>query len=118
METLKKHLTIGLAHMPQIEVLENNQLILVTAAGIISGSYTPSASESPNSSDVIVTTIDKLSEAYMEQHNIPNNALLDGNDGYITLTNVTIRNGQGTVNTPFLCVFFDQIIGISLGNLN
>ena len=43
-----------------------------------------------------------------------------GNDGYIILKDVKIRSTSSNTIThmPFMVVFYDQIIGVSIGNIN
>ena len=36
----------------------------------------------------------------------------------ILLNNVTIKNNTGDINLPIFCVFYDQIIGATIGNSN
>lgn len=71
-----------------------------------------------DSSNLIAATCDKITCSYREDRNIPEGTMLDGNDGYIALKNVTINNGKNPFNIPFLCVFYDQIIGVSIGKIN
>ena len=41
-------------------------------------------------------------------------AQLDGDDGFFTLKNVTIQSANTTANVPFMVVFFDQVIGVTI----
>lgn len=118
MESLKKYLVAHFAQMPCVEGMENNELILITAAGIISGTFAIATDDVSDPANLLAATTNELAHVYREDCGIPVDATLDGNDGCIALKDVTIRNGQNTFNTPFLCVFFDQIIGASLGKLN
>ena len=74
--------------------MENNELILVTAAGLISGKLVATTDDDLDAVNVLATLSSKFTNDYREDHDIPVDAILDGNDGYISLENVTIRNGQ------------------------
>lgn len=118
MKSLKKHLISHFACMPCVEGMENNEVILVTAIGLIRGTLATVTDDVTDSVNILTAIADKLTNAYREEHNLPDTAVINDNDGYIALKNVTIQNGQNTTSLPFLCVFFDQIIGVSVGNIN
>lgn len=46
-------------------------------------------------------------------------SFLPGNDGYLNLVNVKLLTPNGNINRfKHLAVFFDQIIAVSIGNIN
>lgn len=115
MESLKKHLITHLASITQVEGMENNEIILVTATGTITGSLAKVADDASDSVEILIKTTQHLISSYRENNNIPSDSTLDGNDGCILLKNARVQTDHGTLTYAFLCVFFDQIIGISVG---
>lgn len=113
--TLKKEIIKTFAFGTDIDLFPGNSIILVTAAGLICGTL---PEEEP--------TGDKLSDAHIhiamitaakEKHKSENDEL-SGNDGFLTLEDVTIRSGNKVIATfGGLTVFYDQIIGVALGKL-
>lgn len=118
MDSLKKFIISNFSEMPSISGLENNRVMLITAAGIIYGTPAVAEDDLNDPVNLLTKSLDTFANIYHEHNNIPDNTLLDGNDGAIALKNVTICTENNKFNTPFLCVFFDQIIGVSLGNVN
>lgn len=114
METLKKYVTTEFASMAFNA--KNDHLVLVTSAGIIMGD--PAISEETDSATSSLVDISKdIAGEYRKNNNIPDSPL-DGNDGFICLKNVTVKSPHTTSHFSFLIVFFDQIIGISIGNMD
>ncbi len=119
MHSLKKEIICHFTSLPSIEGLERNQLIVYTAAGVFAG--TPVLEAPQNGSDIgtaLFSLIENCSADYRSENHIPDGQLLDGNDGAILLSDVTLISGQSRINIPTLAIFFDQIIGISIGTLN
>ena len=104
--------------------MKPNNLLLVTTAGVISGTPVASIDDTDNTDNTtdlatsLTSVAHQMAITYRKENNISPNSPLDNTDGYIALKDVTIRNGNTGIDTPFLCVFFDQIIGISFGNIN
>lgn len=117
MESLKKFLINSFAQMPCIEGMKDNKLLLVTAAGTIYGTLVTSVGDTVDTVNLLTSASERMASTYCEKNGISHNFFLDGNDGYIPLKDVTIRNGNTESTMPFLCVFYDQIIGISLAGL-
>lgn len=122
--SLKKALILGMATAPTIETFQNNSLILLTAAGTISGTMLQNedlktlADTDPNSAAAIaVATIARGSQkAFKKQEGSEHD--VTGNDGYLILKDVTVTNFSGvTTRMGALVVFFDQIIGATLGTI-
>lgn len=117
--SLKKILINDLSLLSLPGEFGKNQLVLITAAGTISGELIEKIDGEQkefSSSDVIAKFIEKVGTDYKKEHEISDEQWIEGNDGYIVLKNVTIRNGSATTNIPVLAVFFDQIIAASVGN--
>jgi len=108
MDSLKKMIIRTLAVAPQTDMFANNQVILTTAAGVIAGKVVEENSEKQG--DMIFSTmLDTIAEKY--------EADIEGNDGYMLLSNVTVINGNARTNLKNLIVFYDQIIGVTLGTI-
>lgn len=108
MDSLKKTIIRTLAMAPQIDMLTNNQVILTTAAGVIAGTMVEENSEKQG--DVIFSTMLKTIKEKYE-------ADIEGNDGYMLLSDVTVINGNTRTNFEHMIVFYDQIIGVTLGTI-
>ncbi len=119
--SLKKELIIRMAILTLDEELKGSKVILITPAGIISG-YLPEVNDLELSDADIAPAIltelaDKITAGYRSEHSL-GDELLTGNDGFITLTNVLIQmSGNQTATLPHLNVFYDQIIGITIGTI-
>lgn len=108
MDSLKKMIIRTLAVAPQTDMFSNNQVILTTAAGVIAGKIVEENSE--KQSDMVFTTmLDEISKNYK--------ADIEGDDGYMLLSDVTVINGNARTNLKNLIVFYDQIIGVTLGTI-
>ena len=118
MESLKKYLIRCFKKMPTIDGMEKNSVILFTSAGIICGTPVGITDDVSNPADFLTETMKKLVKSYRDDNNISDEAFLDGNDGCVALKNVTIQNDQQKLNIPFLCVFIDQIVGVSIGSFD
>lgn len=111
MRTLKKQIILGLAKAPDLDALKGNTLILVTPLGVISGSL---CDENSVGKDVageafLLALTKKLAEGFGKEN-------IEGNDGYLLLSDVKVQTGGNvTYNLPHLVVFYDQIIGVTLG---
>ena len=109
--TLKKMVINDLSLLSLPSEFGKNQLILITAAGIISGELPEDSDEEKNdfsSVDVISKFIGKIGTDYKKEYEIPDDQWISGNDGYVVLKNVTIRNGSCTTNVPVLAVFLTK----------
>lgn len=112
METLKKQIVRHFAAATNIKELRGNKVILVTALGLISGKLCDpkSIEEEISGASVMAALCDTVVEDYGPEN-------IDSDDGFILLTDVTIRTGGNVnVNIGNLVVFYDQIIGVSFGN--
>ncbi len=122
-KSLKKHLIESFAKAANINGIDQNQVILTTAIGLISGKL---ASVSPITADELLEEkgnisqdkTAKLYEMFLTSVNETYEDEVEGNDGYILLTDVSIRTQNNTINLGTHVVFFDQIIGISIGQIN
>ena len=118
-ESLKKKVILSFASSLSADGLEKNHIILTTSAGLISGKPLPPETDFDEtrqdgqqmSVDEIYTMLLKIAGEHFEGN-------VEGNDGYMLLTDATIRNQNTTYNLGTIVVFYDQIIGVSLGSLN
>ena len=128
--TIKKKVILRLYDFLTTEVLANNNLILITAAGIISGKPIVEDDVSkvenktfsngklnPETAVAISTNLVKMISEEFDKENMPDSPI-SGNDGYITLKDVVILSSGVKSSLPALTIFIDQIIGVSFGNLN
>lgn len=116
----KKFLIHQLSSATTADILKNNDVILVTAAGIIQGKLSIlEETEEVTTKAVFDEMLKGWSDDYRSTYNIDTDSWLPGNDGAIALTDVTILydNGKKAV-LPYLVVFFDQIIGITFGDIS
>lgn len=121
--SLKKSLIIAMSCIPKVEGLEENNLILTTSAGIISGKV-PSEQEVDDENSlcgVLYEICDNTKEEYLKNiSSTDSEPVIVGNDGYIILKDVKIRSTSSDTITHmnFMVVFYDQIIGVTIGNIN
>lgn len=101
--TFKKFLTMSVALATTTDEFAEDSLIIVTHSGIIEGRYGEGSLLSSFSKGVK----DKFDEAYPSD--------LSGNDGHIILKNATLTTATGQFNFQELIVFYDQIVGVTLG---
>lgn len=119
--SLKKDIINSYWNITGNKRLNNQRLLLVTAAGVISGvpAELPIDAEYDDLADgqVLCKYFHDTVKKYRTYHGVPDSESAPGNDGAITLQDVVITNALGTIDIPFLVVFYDQIIGVSLGNI-
>lgn len=113
MESIKRKLIKVLATAYDTDMLRWNKVVLVTPFGVISGKPEPAGEEYEDLSTTAV--ISELCDKVVDDYGAEN---VDGNDGFIFMTDVTIHSSnKATFNVANLVVFYDQIIGITLGNV-
>lgn len=121
--SLKKSLIIAMSCISKVKGLEENNLILTTSAGIISGKV-PSEQEIDDENSlcgVLYEICDNTKEEYLKNiSSTDSEPVIVGNDGYIILKDVKIRSTSSDTITHmnFMVVFYDQIIGVTIGNIN
>lgn len=115
--SLKKHMIISMCDLLDTEAFRNNQVNLITPLGIISGKpFKYSDKDKPQSAEDILSKVEEeIANEYKKTYSIE--PPLPGNDGFVVLENVTIRRNGSNISTKMslLTIFFDQIIGVSLG---
>lgn len=119
MHSFKKELIHNFQLLHKVDGLEKNKLIVYTAAGAFIG--TPVLKENAEDNDSIKITssiINNASENYRKSNNIPAEQPLDGNDGCFSLSDAVLITGNVHTNIPIVTIFYDQIIGISFGNID
>lgn len=119
--SIKKQIITHFCGLTQTDLLKGNKLILLTAFGIVSGELifdVPDDSSEDINNKVLSNIIKRISDDYCADYSIelPTN----GNDGCFLLKNVEILSSstsQKSISLAQLVVFFDQIIGVSVGNI-
>lgn len=115
MQSLKKYLIYSCCSMPLIDDLQDSKIIIVTHSGVITGS--PIAEDESDSTIYNWATISStFADNYRKQHSIDESQSLDGNDGFVTLKDVEFKSGTATYHFNVLNIFFDQIVGITVGS--
>ena len=119
MGSFKKELIHTFQALPKVEGLERNKLIVITATGMFIGNpIFKDNEEDTEAIKIMFSFINGVAEDYRKEHNIPADQPLDGNDGCIALSDVSLITGGSRYNIPTVAIFFDQIIGISWGDIN
>ena len=111
MSTLKKDIIKLFSYAPTTEALEKNQVIFLTSIGMIVGDL-PSDNDQQDPGTALTSVLLKHArEPYDDVE-------LDGNDGYIQLTNARVLPLAGNpCNLGDIVIFPDQIIGVMLGSV-
>lgn len=114
--TLKKYLSIALASSTKVESMTRNQLVIVTGAGTIIGRLV--SEDDSEAQKLIPSLASRFTEDYKKEF-IDSSEDLPDNDGFLTLVDAQLlTSSNNTVNFPSIIVFFDQIIGITVGSIN
>ena len=121
-KSFKKELIQKYSFLTTTEGMETNKVILVTAIGIIQGTFMllPDESETTNTitNDLLMAKLtERFVDDYRSENKIAEDEPLPGNDGGICLKDVCIKSANTTFNLPFLFVFYDQIIAVTIGNI-
>lgn len=111
MNTLKTELIYKLSFLITQEKFEQNDIILVTPAGVISGKPIFNTCSSSFVNDFIQSVRNKYLVSKSQNEGI----LLDNNDEFILLENATLVCGTTKSFFKTLTVFLDQVTAISLG---
>lgn len=117
--SLKKQLIKSAACLPKVDGLQKNKLILATATGLIAGHpclEIDDCKEGDDFSQFLFNILAQQTEEYCKHFGVEKPLAAD--DGYLILTDVTIQRENGVVNMSNLIVFYDQIVGMSIGDLN
>jgi hypothetical protein len=110
--SLKKHIIKSLSNLSN----DNNKLVFITAAGIISG-YLLEINDKSNimtASGNMSMIAGSLLNDY--DQNIQSLKNINENDGFIPLRDVTIKQGTSTFSEPSFFLFYDQIIAVTISN--
>lgn len=121
-KSFKKELIQKYSFLTTTEGMETNKVVLVTAIGIIQGTFMlfPDESETSNTitNDLLMAKLtERFAEDYRSDNKIAEDMPLPGNDGGFCLKDVCIKSASATFNLPFLFVFYDQIIAATIGNI-
>ena len=115
--SIKKHIISNLAaatNIPSCD-FDKNEIVLVTAYGLITGKLSKLIQDGENfdaQKHFLPELINQMSENYIEK--VAAGRSLDGDDGYLILSNAVVSNGSFQYQFGNLVVFFDQIIGVSI----
>lgn len=114
MKSLKKTLIQNCFNAVNLEELKGNKVILITAAGMIIGTL---SEDSDILADQIMLGINKSAIAAFKEET--GNEEVGGNDGYVCLTDATVKStiSNYSFQVPVIDVFYDQIIGITVGDI-
>ncbi|MBC8589369.1 hypothetical protein [Paratissierella segnis] len=116
--TLKKEIIMNFALSTNLEELKDSSIVLLTAAGTIIGKVANiKTDENGELTEVIPALINTVVKNFKEKSSIEGS--LPGNDGYILLQNAKVLHNNGsTTNIAHLTVFFDHIIGVTIGSID
>ena len=114
MESLKQQIARTIAAATQAEGMEKNKVIILTSAGLITG--TVYAEDRFPLTDLTHCLVPGLAKDVAKDYDASH---INGDDGYIPLSDVTVTNFPNNVlRIPSLVVFYDQIVGITFGNID
>ena len=115
--SLKKELINNIANWFLADGAPKKRIVLITSFGVIEGTPAKLSLNDINSKyddQSVPVMLYKMSEQieaeYRKTYELDEEAPLDGNDGFITLTDVTL----GIVRFNILNVFYDQIVGFTI----
>ena len=117
--SLKKELTINMADLLTAEAMEKNKIAIITSIGLITGRY-PTEKEledKDNSNSALTKFCTNIGNEYKKTLSLSETDKLPGDEGYLYLVDVVIKAPNQSYRLPFMIVFFDQIIGISMGSM-
>jgi len=109
--SLKKHVILNFALSIGIEALEKNKLIVVTSAGVFTGKLNKEDKED-NSNHFFSILLEKITDNF--EGSLSN---LAPDDGYIVLKEAMLNSGGIKYNISRIVIFYDQIVGITIGDL-
>jgi len=100
-----------------MDELKSNQLVVLTGAGVISGNPVEKGTIDETSPKTFVSALTQMTfEQYKSDYSIDSS--LPGNDGFFALKDAVLRTGSNTTyNIGEVIIFFDEIIGVSIGTL-
>ena len=114
--SLKKHIIQDYSLIPLYDGMQDHKLILITAAGTIVGTPILKDDDDESALSLAKMTAHYTSD-YGEKYSLGDDFKALGNDGFLMIKNVEIINLNQKTHLPFLIVFFDQIIGVSIGDI-
>jgi hypothetical protein len=115
--SLKKSIIFDLYSVLDTLKPEGSKIVLLTAAGVVTADpVNPDEINTEKPDGSLITAVKHLSDNYRKLYKQESPA--PGNDGYIVLRNARLRSlGQDT-SFDVLIVFFDQIIGVTIGGFS
>lgn len=123
-ESLKKYLIRSIETSLTLDEFKSNKILLITSLGVIEGTpaFYDEENEFPNPDSpefgkvVCYKLFEEIAKNYKKEYSTDENKALDGNDGFLILENVKMKVDNTIYEYPSLCVFFDQIIGVTIGS--
>lgn len=117
--SLKKELTLYFSHLPSVDGLNENKLILATPLGLITGRFPTEekCDDVDNINAILSKLCAKITNDYKTELSLSETDHLPDDEGYLYLVDVEIKTPSNNFTLPFMVVFYDQIIGISIGNI-
>lgn len=115
---MKEYILTMLKRLVTKDIFKNNDLLLVTANGLIYG--TPILINDVDNIDDIEMPVTQFVKAFSDIYNRDYKSDKEDscNDSFICLKAVHIRNGNVITTLPELTVFFDQVIAVAISNDN
>jgi len=117
--SLKKHIVRYLSVAPEIPELAGKEIVILTPMGIIIGMLPPADIDSQVNYDgtkLLCEIAAQLNESYKSEYDIT--LPLEGDEGYIILTHARCLTNNSVTNIESVLIFYDQIIGITFGNVD
>ncbi|MDF2907150.1 MAG: hypothetical protein K0R34_2471 [Herbinix sp.] len=113
--SIKKHMITNFSVLSNLEELGGDKkVILLTSTGLISGNVMMPNSDNP-AKKLLADLTSGFASDYKSKY--PSNEQ-DPFDGYVTLEDAVIHSHTGDTNCiPYLMVFIDQIIGVTIGEV-
>ena len=114
--SLKKHMIKSLSAitMQSKYGLNNNNVNLLTPSGIITGKLIRNEDNDPT--NIFRELVGTISSSFLNEYS--DGETISENDGFIMLSNsVLITSNSTCYNLGDLIVFYDQIIGVTIGTL-
>lgn len=117
MQSLKKEIINSLLMLPTFKGFEDNLLVVVTAAGIITGK--PVIQDDMDSDAKIFNeALNDIAVNYKTSNAIPIETPIDGDDGAFVLKHAILKNGNTNYELSTITIFFDQVIAFSIGKIS
>lgn len=116
-ESLKKYVIKMLAFSTELKDADQTCLTFVTSIGLITGRIVnDEASEIVSADTYLSKKVYKFREDYIKEYEMDEAPLME-DDGVLVLKDVQISNNGFIAKMQELVIFYDQIIGVTMGSL-